>query len=109
MFVHYLVTERIGLDLAERYRSRLRWNADPSQYSIGGVGSVAYTDATVTYSIPHGDDEFNVYFNVQNLFNKQPPPAPNPADAIFPGIGPVYAAGDDVVGRYYTLGLRARF
>lgn len=109
MYAHYDVTERVGLDLDERYRSRLRWSADPTQYSIGGVGSVAYTDATVTYSIPHRDTEFNVYLNVQNVFDKQPPPAPNPVNAIFPGIGPLYAAGDDVVGRYFTVGVRARF
>lgn len=108
MYAHFMATDRIAIDLAERYRGRLRWTADPTQYSIGGVGSVVYTDATVNYSIPHGDEEFDVYFNVQNIFNRQPPPAPNPANAIFPGIAPVYATGDDVVGRYFTLGARAR-
>ncbi|MGH8326564.1 MAG: hypothetical protein ACRET2_07375, partial [Steroidobacteraceae bacterium] len=97
-----------ALDVAERYRSRLRWTADPTQYSIGGAGSVVYTDATLTYSIPHEDDEFDVYLSVQNVFNRLPPPAPSPANAIFPGIGPVYATGDDVIGRYFTLGVRAR-
>jgi len=108
-YAHYNVTARIGIDLAERYRSRLRWSADPTQYSIGGVGSVAYTDATLSYTIPHREGEFNLYVNVQNAFDKQPPPAPTPASAIFPGIPPLYASGDDVVGRYWTVGVRARF
>ncbi|MGH7040586.1 MAG: TonB-dependent receptor domain-containing protein, partial [Acetobacteraceae bacterium] len=109
LYLHYDLSERVGLDLAERYRSRLRWSADPTQYSVGGIGSVAYTDATVTYSIPHAEDEFNVFLNITNLFNKQPPPAPTPGNAIFPGIAPLYVAGDDIVGRYFTVGVRARF
>jgi outer membrane receptor protein involved in Fe transport len=103
------VTHSIGVDLAERYRSRLRWTADPTQYSVGGVGSVAYTDATLSYTVWHKEDEFNVYVNVRNAFNKQPPPAPNPTNAIFPGNLAFYAAGDDVVGRYWTVGIRAHF
>jgi outer membrane receptor protein involved in Fe transport len=108
-FAHYDITHTVGIDLAERYRSRLRWSADPTQYSLGGVGSVAYTDATFTYTLMHGSDEFSFFVNVQNAFNKQPPPAPTSANAIFPGILPLYAAGDDVVGRYWTVGVKARF
>jgi iron complex outermembrane recepter protein len=108
-YAHYNVTQTIGVDLAERYRSRLRWSADPTQYSLGGVGSVAYTDATLTYTLLHHDSEFNFFVNVQNALNKQPPPAPTSANAIFPGILPLYAAGDDVVGRYWTVGVRAHF
>jgi iron complex outermembrane receptor protein len=109
MFVHYDISQRFGVDLQERYRSRLRLTADPTQYSAGGVGSVAYTNVTLMYTIPHAEEAFSLYLNVQNVFNKQPPPAPSPTNTIFPGIAPLYAAGDDVVGRYYTLGVRARF
>ncbi len=113
LFLHFDVPQGIALDLAERYRSGLRWSADPTQYSIGGVPSVEYTDATLSYTLTHPvmqrDAEFSVYFNVQNLFNKQPPVVPNPQNAIFPGIIPLNAVGDDVAGRYYTLGVRARF
>jgi iron complex outermembrane receptor protein len=109
VYVHINIIQPLGLDLAERYRSKLHWNADPTQYSIGYVPSVAYTDGTLTYSVSHEAMEFNVFVNVQNIFNKQPPPAPSPAASIFPGDPSFYAAGDDVVGRYYTVGVRARF
>lgn len=109
MFVHYDISKRLGIDLQERYRSRLRLTADPTLYSAGGVASVAYTNATLAYSISRAEEEFNIYLNVQNVFNKQPPPAPSPTNTIFPGIVPLYVAGDDVAGRYFTLGLRARF
>ncbi len=109
MYAHYDITNSIGVDVQERYRSKLKWTADATQYSIGGVPSAAYTNATLSYTISHSPMEFNFYVNVQNVFDKQPAAAPNPANAIFAGITPLYIPGDDVAGRYWTVGARARF
>jgi outer membrane receptor protein involved in Fe transport len=42
-----------------------------------------------------------LFANIQNLFDTPPPPA-----ATGNGPGPGFAAGDDVRGRYLTLGVR---
>ena len=109
LFTHYNVTETLAVDLSERYRSRMRWNADPTQSSVGGIASVAYTNANVSYNVRRGIGQVNVYLNVQNLFDRDPPPAAASAQAFQPGLtSNGYAFGDDQVGRYYSLGVRVR-
>jgi outer membrane receptor protein involved in Fe transport len=46
------------------------------------------------------------YFNIQNLFNQAPPPANGSGSA--PGVDVGHIVGDDIVGRYFTLGVRMR-
>jgi outer membrane receptor protein involved in Fe transport len=109
LFLNYRPSERWSIDLSERYRSSLDFTSHPTQISIGDVSSVAYTNLTVTYDLPTGFADFKTFVNVQNLFDKDPPPA-GALNQQFPGNFPSnYAVGDDVVGRYITVGLQARF
>ena len=109
LFTHFNVTEALAIDLSERYRSRMRLTADPTQSSIGGIASVAYTNLNLSWSLRQESHSMNVFLNVQNLFDKDPPPAANPAQAFQPGLtSNGYAFGDDQVGRYYSLGVRVR-
>jgi outer membrane receptor protein involved in Fe transport len=63
---------------------------------------------TVSYNVPTPLKQVNVFLNVQNLFDKDPPIAGG-INNTFPGAFPSnYAVGDDAVGRYYTLGVRVR-
>jgi len=63
---------------------------------------------TVSYDVPTPLKQLTVFLNVQNLFDKEPPPA-GAINNQFPGAFPSnYAVGDDVVGRYFVLGVRAR-
>ena len=48
-----------------------------------------------------------VYLNVTNLFNRQPPPAALYGQGA-PGQFGGFAIGDDPVGAYYTVGFRHR-
>lgn len=108
-FVNYRLSDRLNIDLSRRFRSSLRWSSDPSApEEIGGVPSVSYTNLTVSYDVPTSLQQVNVFLNVQNLFDTDPPPA-GMLNAVFPGQpGSNYAIGDDVMGRYYTLGVRIR-
>ena len=109
LFAHYDISDSFAVDVSERYRSRIRWNADPTRYSVGGAGSVAYTNLNLAYTGRSAVGRYNVYLNVQNLFDKDPPPAGNPNAAFQPGLpNNGYLNGDDIVGRYYTLGARVR-
>ncbi len=109
LFARYKVSERWAVDVSERYRSRLHWTADPSQSQSGGVGSMLYTNLSVSYDVPTRAQQFNAFVNVQNLFDKLPPPAGQAGNA-FPGSFPNgFVVGDDVVGRYFVAGVRVRF
>jgi outer membrane receptor protein involved in Fe transport len=109
LFANYKVSERWTVDLSERFRSRLHFSSDPTAPNeIGGVASVAYTNLTVSYDVPSPAKQLNVFLNVQNLFDRDPPPA-GAINNQFPGAFPSnFAVGDDVMGRYYTLGVRMR-
>jgi iron complex outermembrane receptor protein len=69
---------------------------------------VAYTNLSVGYDVPTSLAEVHAFLNVQNLFDKDPPPA-GALNHNFPGsFTTTYAVGDDVLGRYFTLGVRVR-
>jgi iron complex outermembrane recepter protein len=97
----------VSVDVTERWRSSFAWNADPTLvYDIPRVPSAAYTNMTVSYRL----NQAQLYFAVENVFDKQPDPFANAGGASgVPGLLGGYALGDDVIGRYFTLGLRARF
>jgi iron complex outermembrane recepter protein len=110
LFARYAINENLAVDLSERYRSSLDWSADPDRPNgVGGVSSVAYTNLNTSYTIRNSFGQFYVYLNIQNLFNKAPPPSGNPNQQVNPGLtSNGFAFGDDTVGRYYSLGVRAR-
>jgi outer membrane receptor protein involved in Fe transport len=70
-------------------------NSVPSRFYVNMFG---------TAKIPgFGEDQgFELFFRINNLFNKEPPIVP---ETQFP-TNPVYF---DTIGRYYTVGARARF
>lgn len=70
------------------------------------IPSVSYTDLTLGYTLPTSSHKMDVYFTVNNLFDKSPPIAPNGA-TIQPRAsnGMLY----DFVGRAFTGGVRFKF
>jgi outer membrane receptor protein involved in Fe transport len=69
------------------------------------VPSVFYTDATVRFRV--GDQgRFEFFMTVNNLFNTDPPLAPNIPSGLYRATNfSLY----DVLGRFYTAGARVRF
>jgi outer membrane receptor protein involved in Fe transport len=75
-------------------------------YTQNRVGGFSTMDFTLTRTINLGDGSIiAAYFNVQNAFNAVPPytvgSSGNPG-SIFGGVPP----GEDVMGRYFTIGVR---
>ena len=96
-----------SLDVSDRLHNGTRWNSDPSVfYQTTSLPAVSYTNATITYNW----DPASLYFTVENLFNRQPTPY-NGAGAQqgIPGLFNGFAGGDDVIGRFYTIGIRLKF
>lgn len=109
LFVSYDLSDRLGVDASVRYRSSLHWTSDPDETEQGGVPSVSFTNVNFSYDVPMQTGAAKLFFNVQNVFDKDPPPAGTLGN-IFPGSYPgVYAVGDDAVGRYYTAGINLQF
>ena len=110
IFVNYKAGP-VSLGISERWRSKLDYTGDPTQIvSSPRVPSVAYTNLNLAFDAPWGGDHTAQFFvNVQNLFNKQPPPVAgiqsNGAVGTFGG----FAYGDDPIGRYFTVGVRGKF
>jgi outer membrane receptor protein involved in Fe transport len=107
LLLHYQALDELGIDLAERWRNALTMQADPSQVWINPRVPPFYTtNVTLTYTVTTEPGPVDIFLNVQNLFDKSPPPA---AYYNSPSPGQYgWAVGDDPMGRYFTLGVRAR-
>jgi iron complex outermembrane recepter protein len=98
-----------SIDLLERWRSSEKQSGDPTLvFDIPAIPSVAYTDMTLGYEFGVKRSTAKVYLSVQNLFDKSPPIYANQAVASTPGFGFPATIGDDIVGRYFTLGVRLK-
>jgi outer membrane receptor protein involved in Fe transport len=99
--------EKWSINIQERWRSSLAQNGTPGLvFDTPRVPAYAITDLTLT---ARPGKTFEMFLSVQNLLDKQPPvfigtgfaSAPN---FFFPAVN-----GDDIIGRYFTTGVRVRF
>jgi outer membrane receptor protein involved in Fe transport len=97
----------LQLTLQERVISAGTYNATYGRMSIDDnrVGGVAYTNLRASWRFGSDPQSFLVFFNVNNLFDREPPLA---ADWGFVGSIPTNEGLFDVIGRRYTLGVRLR-
>lgn len=71
------------------------------------VPAITYVDATVGYKFRVAEADLEAFLTVNNLLNKDAPFVPSTGQ---PGINyPTVQGLFDVVGRYYTTGIRFRF
>ena len=105
------LTRNLGVNLMERWRSSMRLSANDSQVWVNGenhVAPVAYTDLNLSYRTGWSFGETQIFLNVQNLFNRDPPPSAAAGSGTIPGQFGGWSIGDDPVGRYFTIGVRYR-
>jgi outer membrane receptor protein involved in Fe transport len=87
------------------WRSSLAYLAEPQLFVASPkIKAIGYTNVNLDYASSAGAGKLDVFFNIANIANTDPARASfclnqNPA-------GNDVAQGDDVTGRYYTLGLR---
>jgi outer membrane receptor protein involved in Fe transport len=95
-----------SLDVQQRWWRGTGWNSNKSLvYAEPRLQNMAYTNVTVGYRLAQTD----LYFSVQNLFNKQPTPYGNIGGSSgVPGLFGGFIPGEDTIGRFYTVGLRLR-
>jgi len=95
------------LSVLERLNSGLGRDFNPNVvWAQGRLPWISYTD--VSASVDIGSKKFmTMFFNVQNLFDQQPRIYSLYNSFLINFRSPI-AAGDDVVGRYFTAGVRVR-
>lgn len=99
--VNYALTSKLRLNITERWRSAM--DLEPAGLGIfpDGPKSYATTNVNLTYQVRGPGNE--IYVNVRNLFDNLATPTVG-----LSGSGG-YPQTDDPVGRYFTVGVRARF
>ncbi len=99
--VNFGVTDNIFVNLTERYRAAMTMSAVPTDvYVDSHVKSKAYTDLALNYRFLKPGNE--VFVHIRNVFDTLPQGVQGlSAGSGFPQI-------DDVVGRFYTAGIRIR-
>lgn len=86
-----------GANLRARYISSGDYNKTIKIVN-NHIGAYTYFDLGVTARLPQfGDRNVQLYGNITNLFDKDPPP------------GSLYSPYYDVIGRYFTVGARLAF
>lgn len=75
-------------------------------YEEPNVPSVVYVDLTANYDFTVGENEFRAFLTINNAFDEAPPLIGNGQPGqMYPTNQGIY----DVVGPYYTVGLRFEF
>jgi hypothetical protein len=101
---------RIGgfsLDLLERYQSAFRQNANPTLvFNVPDVRAYFQTDLDVSYDFAGWGTNLTGFLNISNLFNVQGGIYQIAAYTGSPGLNYPVGPGADIIGRYFTLGLR---
>jgi iron complex outermembrane recepter protein len=96
-----------SLGLVERFISKgvIENGLTPAQISNNDVPAMFYTDASLAYKTRFGPE---VYFAVDNLFDKQPPTVAPLSSLAFLNVG-TSAGLYDTVGRDLRIGIRGKF
>ena len=94
-----------------RYYNAVKRTGDPTVfYADSTLRSTTYSDMNLSYdfSLP-ANVHLQAFMNVGNVFDKEPRISPAANRSSIPGTAVPVVSGDDVVGRYYTVGLRVRY
>ena len=105
----YALTDQFSVDVMHRWRSHLKLSGVPSEVWVNNrLSSFSTTNINVSYQ---PDVKFNpeIYLNVQNVFDNEPPGGGFTGNGTRAGFRDGYPVGDSPLGRYYTLGLRVRY
>jgi iron complex outermembrane receptor protein len=108
-FARLKPTDRVTVDIMERWRGAMKHSTDPTQvWANNHVAPFATTNLNVAWKPKNGLGDAEVFLNVQNLFNAAPPATAFFGASTIPGQFGGFAIGDDPIGRYFTAGVRLK-
>lgn len=98
------------VDVTERWRSAMKMSGDPAEvWANNHMRSFGTTGINFAYRIEALGGDVQAYFNVENLFNADPPVGAYSGNGTRAGLRDGFALGDDPRGRYFTVGIRSLF
>jgi outer membrane receptor protein involved in Fe transport len=101
---------KFSANLQERWRNAEKQSGNPTLvYSDPKIPAAAFTDLTLSYQATAEFGKAEFFLSIQNLFDKTAPVYISTAYASSPGFYYPAVNGDDIVGRYFTMGVRAKF
>lgn len=107
-FLTYSPTDEFRFTLTQRWRSSLKWNADPTlYYNEPKIPSFGWTNLNLSFTPRSAFKQSEFYINIQNLFDVKSPIATN--STANPGVIGAYISTDDYIGRYFTAGVKLKF
>lgn len=98
----------LTVNLQQRYIGKIQRSLQSNIiYLDNTIPAVTYYNLAASYKLTVAGRDIEIFGNINNLFNKQPPLVPyiNSPGLIYPTLQTLY----DVVGRYYTGGIRVVF
>jgi outer membrane receptor protein involved in Fe transport len=97
----------LNIDLQERYYSPIRQNANPTLvFNIPNIPAYYITDVNISYDFDAMGVPFTGFLHVDNLFDRSPDILQVPGYTGSPGMNYPVVPYQDLIGRYYTVGLR---
>jgi iron complex outermembrane receptor protein len=99
----------LSLNVMERYYSSIRQNPNPTLIYAASTGDLPawfQTDVSVSYAFQAAGTPLTGFINVSNLFDAQPDIFQVPGYTGSPGMNYPVVPYEDIVGRYFTLGLK---
>ena len=108
-FVDYRVGP-VSLSWEMRYLSGQRRSGTPlAIYSGSDLPAIFYHDVNATYRFRAANHDGQLFIVVDNLLDQQPRISPSANFTGTPGFGTAAVGGDDLLGRYFTVGLRVSY
>lgn len=97
----------VSLSLLQRYQSSFHQNANPTVvFDIPDVRAYFQTDLDLSYDFEAVGQNLTGFLNVSNLFNAQGGIFQTAGYTGSPGLNYPVGPGADLIGRYFTMGLR---
>jgi outer membrane receptor protein involved in Fe transport len=97
----------LNIDLQERYYSPIRQNANTTLvFNIPNIPAYYITDINVSYDFDAWQVPFTGFVHVDNLFDTSPDILQVPGYTGSPGMNYPVVPYEDLIGRYFTVGVR---
>ncbi|HVV27351.1 MAG TPA: TonB-dependent receptor [Rhizomicrobium sp.] len=97
----------LNVDVQERYYSPIRQSTNPTLvFNIPNLPAYFITDLNLSYDFNAWEVPFTGFLNIQNLFDRDPDVLQVPGYTGSPGMNYPVVPYEDLIGRYYTIGLR---
>ena len=109
-YLRFRPIEDLTVDISQRWRNPMKLSGDPTEvWTDNRIASFATTGINLAYKLGWDKGDVQVYFNIENLFDRAPPVGAFSGNGTRAGLRDGFALGDDPRGRYFTAGIRSLF